>query len=306
MKLARCAPVFSRVRSAGIGRPPRAPTRSPDVPSGQTGESPILAPLREVNVAASRPDLLLVGYGVGDSLQITVQTSRTLARLGRCYVLGLPPNLAAYLRSIHVDAIDLVARLRPGLGFSEAYLALAEAILQEVADDPPVAVISPGNPLLSNSLNRFLLLKARERKLQVQVLPAVSPIDVLIATTGLDVGTFGVQVFDARRIVARQRHIDPSVPLVILELAGLAATDPVAPISPSSEAFEPLAELLRTTYPADHPVTHVADGSAGAQSGPVTVPLSAFATIVSGIGNGSMLFVDLVRAAPGGADSRPR
>ena len=254
-------------------------------------------------MAAARPDLILVGHGVGDSLHMTVQTSRVLARLGRCYVLGLPPNLAAYLRSIHVDAIDLLARLRPGAGFSEAYLALADAILQEVADDPPVAVVSPGNPLLSNSLNRFLLVKARERKLRVQVLPAVSPIDVVIATTGLDVGTFGLQAFDARRIVSRKRRIDPSVPLVVLELSGLAATDRATPITPTVTAFEPLAEILRAAYPADHPVTHLADGSMGAQSGPATIPLSAFERIVPAIGNGSMLFVDLVRAVPPGAGS---
>jgi tetrapyrrole methylase family protein/MazG family protein len=248
-------------------------------------------------VASEQPDLLLMGYGVGDGLQITVESQRALARLGRCYVVGIPPNLERYLRSLHIECVDLTAGLASDRPFADAYLEIAEAILQEVSDDPPVVVLSPGNPLLSNALNRFLMIKARERKLRVQVLPAVSPIDVLVCATGLDVGTFGLQVFDARRLVARGRPIDPGVPLLLLQLAGVAATTPGAPLSRELGAYALLTEALLAWYPVDHPVTHLGDGSEPGAARLTTVPLARFEEIVPQIGTGSTLFVDLVRPA---------
>lgn len=241
-----------------------------------------------------------MGYGVGDGLQITVESQRVLAHLGRCYAVGIPPNLERYLRSLRVEYVDLTAGLPSSRPFADAYLDIAEAILQEIADDPPVVVLSPGNPLLSNALNRFLMIKARERKLRVQVLPAVSPIDILVCATGLDVGTFGLQVFDARRLVARGRPVDTSVPLFLLQLAGVAATTPGAPLSRDPDAYARLTETLLKWYPVDHPVTHLGDGSEPGAARLTTVPLARFEEIVPHIGTGSTLFVDLVRPASAG------
>jgi hypothetical protein len=251
---------------------------------------------------AGGADLVLIGYGVGDQLQLTVQSSRALARIGRAYALGLPPNLAAYLRSIRVEAIDLVARLAPDQDAATAYLGIAEAILQAVADDPPIAVLTPGNPLLSNAVARFLIVKARERKIGFQVLPAVSPIDAFITTTGLDVGTFGLQVFDARRLVARRRSPDPSVPLLLLQVGGLASGGGITPGSPSEAELQGLVDVLVAVYPGDHPVVHLVNGPGSAQS-VVRVPLTGITGLAPAVRGDSMLFLDLIRrvaAEPGG------
>lgn len=251
-------------------------------------------------MASGQPDLVLMGYGVGDGLQITVESQRALVHHGRCYAVGVPPNLERHLRSLRVECVDLTAGLPPDRPFSDAYLEIAEAILQEVSDDPPVVVLSPGNPLLSNALNRFLMIKARERKLRVQVLPAVSPIDLLVAATGLDVGSFGLQVFDSRRLIGSKRPIDPGVPLFLLQLAGVAATTPGAPLSREPGAYAGLTDALLRWYPADHPVTHLGDGSEPGAARLMTVPLNRFEEIVPQIGTGSTLFVDLVRPASAG------
>ena len=245
-------------------------------------------------MAAGRADLVLIGYGVGDQLQLTVQSSRALARIGRAYVLGLPPNLAAYLRSIRVEAIDLVARLPPEQDAATAYLSIAEAVLQAVADDPPIALIAPGNPLLSNAVSRFLIIKARERKIGVQVLPAVSPIDAFITASGLDVGSFGLQIFDARRFVAGRRSPDPGVPLLLLQVGGLAATPGIWPGSVSEADLQPLADVLSAVYPGDHPVVHLANDAASVQS-VGRVPLSGVSKLAPAVRGDSMLFLDLLR-----------
>ena len=242
---------------------------------------------------ARKPALVLIGYGVGDTLQITVESQRALAQASTAYAVSLPPNLERYLKSLRVKCVDLAARFAEQRPFAETYLEIADLILQQAQADPSVVLLSPGNPLLSNALNRFLLLKARERELAVQVLAAVSPIDAVVCQTGLDVGTFGLQVFDARRVVAREQRINPEVPLLLLQLAGVAATEPGAPLPSDVDAYAPLGDYLTRFYPPDHTVTHLTYGASGGRV--ASVPLNRFSELVPDIGAGSTLFVDLVR-----------
>ena len=103
--------------------------------------------------------------------------------------------------------------------------------------------------------------------------------------TGLDVGSFGLQVFDARRVVSRGRNVDPFVPLLLLQLGAVET------------GHEPLITHLLQFYPADHLVTHMADGTVPAIPAITSVPLQRFGEIRPHIGAGSTLFVDRIRPA---------
>ena len=61
-------------------------------------------------IAMATPHLVLIGYGVTDTLQITVEAQRLLARYGSAYSLGLPANLAAFLKSQRVKVTDIASR----------------------------------------------------------------------------------------------------------------------------------------------------------------------------------------------------
>lgn len=154
-----------------------------------------------------KPALVLIGYGVGDTLQITVESQRALARASKAY--------------------------------------------------------------------------------------AVSPIDAVVCQTGLDVGTFGLQVFDAQRVVAREQQFNPGVPLLLLQLAGVAATEAGVPLPSDADAYAPLGDYLARFYPVDHTVTHLTYGAD--RGGIASVPLDRFSELVPNIGAGSTLFVDLAR-----------
>jgi uncharacterized protein YabN with tetrapyrrole methylase and pyrophosphatase domain len=233
------------------------------------------------------PDLILLGYGVDDTLQLTVETQRVLARAGFAFTLGLPPNLARFLKSQRVEHTELTYLFRPGRDFSECYLDVAQVVLKRAASDPPAVLLCQGSPLFLNSLNRFLVLQARERGLNVSILPGVSPFDAIVSELGLDVGA-GLQVFDARRLVARGIAPNTALPLLIMQAGGFGAGanghDPAT--------YEPLAAFLAQFYPPQQPVTVVNTGAGGGRS---TVPLSRFDELVSHIGAASSLFIDATR-----------
>jgi hypothetical protein len=211
------------------------------------------------------------------------------------YTLGLQPRLAGMLRSAGVQLEALDDRLAVARPIAESYLEIAEFILQQAQIDPPAALIVPGNPLQSNAICRFIVMRAQQRKLRVQTLPGISPIDALVSITGLDVGTFGLQVFDARRLVQNAQRVDAGVPLLLLEPAGLVTPAAVSTGGIADTAFEALVAHLGTFYPPDHAVAHLSDGTTGHGPQLSSAPLDRFAELVPRIRPGSTLFMDRVR-----------
>jgi len=136
-----------------------------------------------------QPDLILLGYGVEDALQLTVQTQRILSGVGKVYAVSLPPGLAGFLKSQRVQVEDLTDRFQPGRPFADCYLDVADHLFRRTAAEQPVCFLSPGNPLFLNALNRFIVMQAGQRGLNVQTYPGVSQIDAVISDIGLDVAT---------------------------------------------------------------------------------------------------------------------
>ena len=241
-----------------------------------------------------RPALILAGHGVGDRLQLTVESQHAIARASRLFVVSPPPAVERFLRAQRLKPIDL-ASVCPRGSYADWYLDMAATVLHEVELNPPVALLVPGNPLLSNALARFLVAKAKERQIQTSVLPAVSPIDTLICQVGLDVGTHGLQVFDARRICERHLPISPGVPLLILQVGGLSPGD--SPGARAGSNFAPLADYLARYYPPEHPIVHLANDAATPAA---AARLAAFTQLAAQFGPASTLFVDRLRqGSPG-------
>jgi hypothetical protein len=226
-------------------------------------------------------------------------SQRALARASRVFSIGLPTHLATLLRAQRIRCIDLSSCFEDGRTFTDAYLDIAEVVLQQAVEDPPVALLTEGNPLLSNALNRFLVTQARERQIAVQVLPAVSPIDTLICQVGLDVGSFGLQVFDARRLVQRRMPVQPGVPMLLLQLAGVAAGEGAGVQPETVEAYRPLVAYLGTFYPPGHPIVHLANSGDASATQVMAAPLSGFDSLTPHIGPASTLFVDRLRQPAG-------
>jgi precorrin-2 methylase len=241
------------------------------------------------------PDLILLGYGVEDTLQLTVQTQRMLTETGKVYSVSLPPSLARFLKSQRIEIEDLTDRFQPGRPFSECYLDVADHLIRRTAEEQPVCFLSPGNPMFLNSLNRFLYMQAQQRGLEVQVLPGVSQIDAIISDLGLDVGTFGLQVFDARRLVARRQSVNATVPLIVVQVAGFSAEAVSEPgVDAPAGGYETLAAYLGQFYPQEHLVTLI-NRELGQGAARATLPLSRFGELTANVRTSSSLFIDGVR-----------
>ena len=153
----------------------------------------------------------------------------------------------------------------------------------------PVVVLMPGSPLFLNTISRVIVAEARRHDLSVVVLPSVSPLEGVISYLGLDVASFGLQALTGDRIARGEVLVNPTVPLIVLELAGTGLNG-----SGDGQAarFRPLLRSLARSFPATHPATMVqVTGSAGRRSH-ATLPLRRFGEFLPHITTSSQLFLD--------------
>jgi hypothetical protein len=233
------------------------------------------------------PALILAGFGSSGSLQLTLEAQQMAVFAGRVLSLALPERLRALLgrQGIEIEPLDQLLTDRP---FAEGYAAVAQSVLSCAKDDPPAMFLSQGSPLFVNAITRYLATEARKLELPVRILPGVSPLEVVVAEFGIDVGRAGLQTISAAGLLARPGATSPRMPLLVLEIAGLATPDQ------SAEVFGPLTEALRTVYPPHQPVTLVNMGGTGGVTR-LTVALERFGELIPKIDTSSCLFIDIRR-----------
>ena len=238
---------------------------------------------------AEGPRLILAGFGASSELQLTVEAQQMAVRIGQVVGLGLSERLRVLLarQAVRVTPLD---ELFAGKPFAEGYAAVAQAVLARAAKDPPAMFISQGSPLLVNAITRFLVAEATRLEIPFRVFPGISPIDVVVAEIGIDVGRVGLQTIAAAGLVARPAALNARMPLLLLQLAGLR------PEGASAEAYGPLFECLQASYPTTQPVTLInMPGDGGITR--ATVTLSKFGELLPNIDTSSCLYIDVRRKA---------
>ena len=245
-----------------------------------------------MKTATKRPDIVLIGVGVGGGLQFTIESQRLLDKVGRAYALHLPTPLARHLRSLRIKTIDLSNRVADQRPMRDAYVDVAGFLLERAAVERPVVVLTPGSPLFLNTISRLLVLQGRRAGLEVQTLPGISPLDALISYVGVDVAAFGLQVFTGERLGSRPGRVDPTVPLAGMELAGVGVRHYGADIDDEPRRYGHLFGALARVYAPTHPATmvNVNDGPGGRSH--ATLPLRRFGEFVHNICENSHLFID--------------
>ena len=161
---------------------------------------------------AAVPHIILAGSGVHDRLELTVETQRVIARYGKVFAIGMAAAPRALLKSMRVKVVDLDASFTAERPFEDIYSEVVAQLIEHTAVERPVVLLCPGNHLFLNSVARALVIEGRRLGLTVQILPGVSAIDVLINDIGVDVGLFGLQVFDAHWLVTNDLSLNSRAP----------------------------------------------------------------------------------------------
>jgi hypothetical protein len=235
-------------------------------------------------------DLYILGAGVSFPEHITVQTLQILNACKQiCSNLPQPEidKLPPHLRTKCVSLWGMYQELRER---SDNYNDIAEAVLSAVARDRPVAWMTPGHPLIFDSVSQVLLKAGPERGFKVNVGAAISCIDTILSQLGYDPAD-GLLIQDATSVVMRALPLLPSLPTLLFQPSsfGSSLTHYSSDWSPD---LSPLRDYLCRYYPPQHPCAFVRSFSP--QGGPSQVSWYAISEMTSApfdIVAGTTLFI---------------
>lgn len=223
-------------------------------------------------------DLELIGFGSG--LELTIAAEMLLRRRGFVFSLNAPSDLVRHLngRGVEVQALD--GMLETEASWADRLVKVADFVLREMELDPPVALLVPDNPLFLNPLSRFLVSECASRQKKVSTMAGVSQFDTIINTLGLNVGRRGLGLIDAVECIETW-PMPTTAPVLVFKVAVLI----------EAGRLSELADRLRGTYSADHPITLVNVGIGTSATSHATLPLCQFEEFEAKMGLGACLYI---------------
>jgi tetrapyrrole methylase family protein/MazG family protein len=195
--------------------------------------------------------ITVVGLGPGDPALRTVATQAVLAS-ARLIILRtqIHPGLDDLIADPRVITCDDLYETLPT--FAAIYSAIADRVLGEAATGDVVYAV-PGHPRFGEESVRILSERAAGEGFAVNIHPAISAVDVVAATLGIDPMAEQVQILDAVQLDAAQQR-EPFAG----GLLGIMSTRPCLVCQVYSSAVASAVKLaLSRVFPDDHPVVLV-------------------------------------------------
>lgn len=204
-------------------------------------------------------DIYLLGAGIRGTLHFTNETVQALRACRSVHVLHPDGMVIDYVRH-HCDDVHDLARLYEGQDVrQDVYAKIADLLVAEAQQSGPVALLVHGHPLFLVSAAEYTVSHAKQCGLVATVLPAVSSFDTLLCDLGIDYG-YGIQIFDSTTMLHQGWPPNPTVPLLIFQLA-TTCNPLVVSTAPTGVALKPLVEFLTPVYGDDHQVRVVHSGA---------------------------------------------
>lgn len=207
--------------------------------------------LKVKNISAA--DILLVGTGIMGTMQMTLEANELLKTRDIVFILHYDNSVYQYVKNMGIEVVDASLFYENGSFRTNVYQDISYAIL-EAAQTKKVAFLVHGHPLFIVSTSEFLLEKADEYNLSVEVIPSVSSLDTIIADLKFDLG-YALQSYEANYMLSMKPNIDNRFPLLIFQVAILGQTE-------VNKAYKninltPLKDFLLHYYPNDQKMVFI-------------------------------------------------
>jgi uncharacterized protein YabN with tetrapyrrole methylase and pyrophosphatase domain len=196
--------------------------------------------------------LTVVGTGISFGVQLTPQARVAIERADEVFYLLAEPTAEGWFRSLNANSHPLRHHYATGRPRRETYARMVDEILAAVRSGRNVCAAFYGHPGVFAAPAHESVRRAREEGFTAIMLPAISAEDCLFADLGLDPGERGCQSYEATDFLMRRREFDPSVPLILWQVALIGVAD--APVAPAVNAFKVLVDYLLETYDPSHVV----------------------------------------------------
>ena len=205
---------------------------------------------------APLPNIYIVGAGIRIPQHFTLEALDALSACQEIYAIlhpsmeaSLPLELAAKIRS-------LWSFYKPGASRRQVYNSEISTVLDAAIQQKPVAYLTPGNPVIFDSVTHGILQGAQDRNLAVRVIPGISSIDSILVDLRRDIAP-GLQIFDASFLIAKKIILRPDIPCLLMQLTAFCTNYVTVGYQPLAATYAPLREYLLSFYPGEHELMYI-------------------------------------------------
>ncbi|MFN8524552.1 MAG: SAM-dependent methyltransferase [Chloroflexota bacterium] len=203
------------------------------------------------------PDISIVGMGIRVPDHLTREAERALRRC-RAIFTTWPLNQVGWFLSELAPRVEYIRDgYQTGRARREIYDEMIEIVVNAAQRDGPIGFVTDGNPILLDMVSGGVAALARQRGLRVEMLPAVSSLDTALVDLEHDIGTTGLQVFEASWLVMHRIVPRSDVPCLVLGINAFGTAYATIHHDIRPRALKPLRDLLLPTYGVDHEVVYV-------------------------------------------------
>lgn len=235
-------------------------------------------------------DLYLIGAGVSFPEHLTMQT---LDIMEACIKIcsNLPQTeLDKLPEQLRMKCLSLWSLYHEHRDRSANYDDVAQAVIERISQGGPVAWLTPGHPLIFDSVSQSLLDASRVHGWKTSVIPAISCIDTILAQLGFDPAN-GLVIYEATSLVEHKLPLLPALATLLLQPSAFGSSLTLYSTKWTPD-LSPLSLHLLQFYPDDHRCAFVRSFSPWAGSDQISWwKLCDFALVPFEAIAGSTLFV---------------
>lgn len=197
------------------------------------------------------PSVTVVGLGTRFPDHVCPETRTHIANADKVYYVLADPFTRAWIEDMNPSA-ELLPFYEDGPR-RDVSAAWASCIVSAAKGGQTVCVVLYGHPGICMPPVQALLARARSDGVPLQLLPAISSADCLLADLGVDPCEAGLQLFEATDFLVRRRSFDACSGLLLFQVGIIGLTgyrhDDV-----NLEGFSTLVDVLREHFGDSHEI----------------------------------------------------
>jgi hypothetical protein len=199
------------------------------------------------------PKLSVIGLGLRCPEQTSRRSMAALRQADHCFFISDNLEKQRWLAKLNPHFTNLMTYYAKGKPRRQTYEEMAECVLAQLRQGHHAALISYGHPLVFCDPSRLAFEKTLAEGYQLEILPAISSIDCLLAHLRVDTQQYGVQIYEGHDLLLHGIRVDPNSSQIIFQVPSLG--DNTGGWTPGRFRgfIRALSEQLALTYGWEHP-----------------------------------------------------
>jgi uncharacterized protein YabN with tetrapyrrole methylase and pyrophosphatase domain len=215
---------------------------------------------KKTEVRSNGAVVYVCGTGMRIPGHLTVETMGALQGCHRIFSM-LPPYVKDLLPApLGHQFENLWPLYNPDEPEGQAFEVIVQHVLDAAIAASPVAYLTQGNPLVFDPISQMLIDKGRHLGATVEVRPAISRLDTLLADLEIDLSP-GIQIYAPVAAILYGIDLNSDFPCLLIQPCSFGNSVPTDRRFDSVLAIRPLRDYLLQFYPADHEVVSVVPAS---------------------------------------------